>query len=149
MLNQQITLDKLLEIPFVDTPNIQRKSGKRMEQIQKHIERHNQDRPKINDQMSIMFTDPPLRSLRSCPNSKEHPVFGTPLSIGGREFYCAECGIEWQVVVNSNGTGIVRFYDIRINGEVRKREERSLMEFAEGKAFLLQRQKEKRSCPPM
>lgn len=70
---------------------------------------------KVPGQGDLLFDlrPPGIISIRGCPSDPEHVVFGEPYHIGGRIWYCAECGIEWRASLKSK---FVKYSMINVDG---------------------------------
>ncbi|MDH6372817.1 hypothetical protein M2444_004646 [Paenibacillus sp. PastF-3] len=71
---------------------------------------------------------PKLISVRCCPESDKHVVYGQPVQMGGRVFYCPECGIEWRLSLR---TKKVKYFRIDEEGNTTSIKEMSFFDFNE------------------
>ncbi|KQN96866.1 hypothetical protein [Paenibacillus sp. Leaf72] len=64
-------------------------------------------------ELYLNFSESPIISVRSCPKNTAHEVYGEPFQLGGRVWYCADCGIEWRASLR---TGYVKYYNLDEGG---------------------------------
>lgn len=70
------------------------------------------------DQLSIAFNFLPPRKqhiIRACPNNPRHEVHGDCVHLGGKMWFCADCGIEWRLDRKKEN---MVYYQIDENGDV-------------------------------
>lgn len=105
---------------------------------------------KENGQCSLdilLSQEQKLFSLRACPNSPEHTVDGDNFKMGGRTWFCKECGLEWRASLR---TGYLKYYEISEDGSSKEIKRIELFRVAEARqAGIKDSRKLKGYLPPV